>query len=185
MNKKIFCVLAIILIIVCGISLYKNINNNNKEETFRKELSKEEKQILLEYSYSNYAWGYQFHGKVLFNDGTIYSWNINGNYGDAKNNRENYDVNTAEGLKEFVLDNGTKEEKKVSKKELEKIENEISQLDDKIETEHAAYDAGDSIISAWKTNGEKIRLKISGDFEGQNTTDHAKTLIKIAEKYLK
>ena len=151
-------------------------NEDNQEE-----LSREDKKILLKNSYSNSAWGYVFNGKVLFNDGTIYSWNVRENFPGVSD----YDVNTADGLKEFILDKGTKEVTKVSTKELEEIEKEISELEDKIETKEAAVDAGSHTISAWKTNGEQIKLKISGDLEGKNNTDHAKALIKIAEKYLK
>ena len=164
-----------------------NLSNWNKPseilsstEDYKDELSKDNKKILIEKSYSNYAWSAQYNGMAIFNDGTIYSWNLTGNMKDL----ENYNVNSADGLKNYILENGKLENKKISAKDLEKIEEYINNIEDSIEIKYPGADQGTTTISAWNSNGKEIILSVKVDSVGENKTNNAQELLKIINRYL-
>ncbi len=138
------------------------------------------RKILIEKSYSNYAWGSQYNGKAIFSDGTIYSW-------DSKNesdNWRNYNLTSIDELTDFLFDYGILEDTKVSKEDLEKIEEYINDLEDEIDIKHPGADMGTTVISAIKSDGKKIDLKLKGDAEGENKTKNAQELLEIINNYL-
>lgn len=172
-TKKYIIIAVVVLLVVIGmIAIFKSIN-----KPYRKELDNKEKTILAEKSYSNSAWGFTYNGMAIFNDGTIYEWDFRGENGDYKANNSKEHAN-------WILENGSKIDKKVSKKELDEIEKNITNLEDNIELESNAYDAGSNSVSVWNKDNEKIVLKESGDYRGENKSENSKKLIKIINKYL-
>lgn len=169
-NKKmftIFIIIFLIIIIIMGYFIYKltmdkqasdneiikikdeidrlenkindiktnQYSDENDAVEYRDELSNENKKVLLTEFYSNFAWGYQSYGNVLFNDGTIYTWNTTN-----KQDTDDYDLTTANGFKDFVLEKGDLTDIKVSSQDLDKIEEYANNLVDSIETEHVRED---------------------------------------------
>jgi hypothetical protein len=175
-KKILFGILILVFVIVIvGILIIKN-NNNNISGSF---IFSNQPQIIAESSYKNYAWGFQFNGKAILSDGSIYKWNIS-------NNDYSTDIpSDIDKYTNWILENGTKSESKVSNDDLEKIQKYILELEDNIETTNTAMDAGSSSIKVWNENKEKIILKESGDFSGENTTSASQNLIALINKYLK
>ena len=176
-NKKrnLLIILLLIIVIIIGFFIYKFCDNKNYKDT----LNKENKRILVESSYSNYAWTAQFSGTVIFNDGTIYSWNSNN-----KKENGNYNINSTDGLKSYVLENGKKRLKRVTSKDIEKIENYINNLEDTIDIEYPGADQGTSRISVWNSDDQKITLSLKGDSVGENKSEIAQELLKLIDRYL-
>lgn len=173
-NRKIIFILLFIFIII----IIFFIINNNINKTYRAEITNIEKEILAEKAYKNYAWGFQYRGKAIFDDGYIYEWDINElNY--------RYEANTVDEQVKWILDNGTCINKKVTLKDLEKIEENINLLEDNIKIEGYGADMGANYIVVWNRNKEKIKLKESGDNIGENKSEEAQKLIRIIDKYLK
>ncbi len=172
-NKSVIFIFTIfVLIVVSIIIVFINMN-----KTYRNELSIDKKVILAEKSYINFAWGFNYSGMAIFNDGTIYEWNFVGN-------RKDYDVNNLKEYENWILQNGSKVDKKVTKKDLNRIKKNIKNLENNIESENTAYDAGSSSILVWNDNKEKIILKESGDNTGENKSNVSQELIKIIDNYL-
>lgn len=173
-NKKIIIISIIVLIIVAGaFILFKNMN-----KSYRNELSNSEKTILAEKSYMNFAWGFQYSGMAMFNDGTIYKWNFEGSNAD-------YKVNNSKEHGNWILENGSKVNRKVSETDLDEIEKNIANLENNIDRKNTAYDAGSNSISVWNDDNKEVILKESGDYTGENKSDSSQNLIKIINKYLK
>lgn len=173
-NKKIIFLSIIILII--AVVLVIILNNMNK--SYRKELSNSEKAILAEKAYMNFAWGFQYSGMAMFNDGSIYKWNFEGSNLD-------YKADTSEEHSKWILEHGSLISKKVTEDDLEEIEKNIDNVENNIEKKNTAYDAGSNYISIWNTDGKRITLKESGDYTGENKSTTSQKLISIIDKYLK
>jgi hypothetical protein len=164
---KILIVLGILIIGVFGYFFFgKNKINPNAE-------------LLIINSYSNYAWGFQFHGTAIFDDGSILTWN---NVKES-NSKIEYDIGTTEGLKQYILNEGKLKIRKVSNNKLEKIKENIEKLEDKIEIEMPGADQGTTSIYVINANNEKITLKYMGDWNGENQTVESKEILEIVEKY--
>ena len=166
--------IAIITLISAVVLLNKNNFNNgtNNLLAYREELKNEEKHIIAEKSYSNAAWGISYYGTAIFNDGTIYKFDIN-------------DFKSGDGvpMEQLIAKYGNKQSIKVTDGDLKQIENNIITLEDKIESKNTAMDAGSNYIAVYK-NGKKITLQEKGDYTGDNKTKEAKTIKKIITKYL-
>jgi len=168
-KKKLILIVGLIVMIV-GILFYvlfeKNEINTNA-------------QILIVNSYSNYAWGFQFHGTAICDDGSILTWN---NVKES-NLKMEYDIGTTEGLKQYILNEGKLKIRKVSNNDLEKLKEQISKLEDKIELTYPGADQGTTSIYVINTNNDKIILKCTGDCIGENQTLESKEILRIVEKY--
>lgn len=172
MKKKFIIIIAILVIVAISIVIVFNIKGGAKKD-YKEPLEDSEKILLAEKSYRNYAWGFVYTGSAIFNDGTIYEWDIN--------DKTNFELDE---IKEWILTNGKKSNKKVTSQDLNKIEKNLETLKDDIETENVAFDAGSSFTSVYK-DGKEITLLESGDYEGKNETKESKELIKVIDKYLK
>ena len=125
MKKMVLIIIGILLVLGLVIGVYLVFNHSNDGlygHTPRaihsgKKMNISRDDTLVVYHYSNYAWSAQYNGMAIVNDGTIYSWNLTGNI----KNLGNYNVNSADGLKNYILENGKLENKKISAKDLEKI----------------------------------------------------------------
>lgn len=171
-NKKI--IIVPFVIVITGIFIL--FNNMNK--SYLTELSNDEKRIVAENAYMNFAWGFQYSGMAMFNDGTIYKWNFEGSNAD-------YKVNSTEEHAQWILEHGTRVSKKVTEDDLKVIEQNINNLYGSINSKNTAYDAGSNYITVWDSNNKQIILKESGDYTGENKSNTSQKLISIINKYLK
>jgi len=165
--KIIILLLGILIIGVFGYFFFgKNEINPNAE-------------LLVVSSYSNYAWGFQFYGTAIFDDGSILTWN---NEKDSKS-KVKYNLETNEGLKEYILNEGKLKSIKVSNNKLEKMKENIEKLEDKIEIEMPGADQGTTSIYVINPDNDKITLKYTGDWNGENQTVESKEILKIVERF--
>lgn len=163
---------ATLILITIFLIIYNDMNPPAKSTT-------KASNLLVVSSYSNHAWSYTFSGTAIFSDGSIYTWKEN-NYSNVKN----YNLETPEGLKQYILKNGKLGSKEVSDNDLTKIESYINKIKNEIVLNHPGADFGTSIISIYNNNGEKINIKYSGDTVGINQTYEAQELLKLLENYL-
>jgi hypothetical protein len=181
MKKKVLISIVVIIIIVI-IGLFICFINNSK--TYREDNPNNE--ILASIIKSNYAWGVTFSGSAIFNDGTIYSWNFDGsNMNEFKEYVGNNNIDTQDGLKNFVLNKASKQSKKVSNEDLEKIEKNINNLTDKdtkFDVNCHGADRGDTSIYVYKNN-EQLRLSRRGDCDGQTNSSSGSKILSIINKY--
>ena len=88
-SRKIIIVVLIILIVLIIFLIYKkNVENNDSDSS-----------LLAVSSYSNYGFYDDFKGTAIFNNGSIYTWNMN----KFRSSDTKYDLNSIDGLKKFVL----------------------------------------------------------------------------------
>lgn len=133
----------------------------------------QEKHILIEKSYSNYAWGHVYEGTFICTDGTIYKF-------DYSNSKSMDKIN-----EEYMLKHSKKTHKKISKNDMKILYENAVNLKDKIKRKNVAMDAGSHSISVWVPNkNKKIYIKESGDFKGTNNTKESKVIRFILKKYL-
>lgn len=136
--------------------------------------------ILIEDSYQNFAWGFQYNGVAICADGSIYSFDMESKV---------YPQRPPENLKEYseyILKNARLENARVSDKDLGKMLNYIPQIDPKRQTEpkSGGNDMGlHSIVIYDYVNDSKISLKTKGDWSSKNTSLHAIGLVRLTEKY--
>lgn len=156
-NKKKVTIIIIVALVIAIIGIL--IITKPKEE---KEY--QAPAFLIVKSYSNYAWSTVFNGIAIFEDGTIYSWDYeeitDGNYNDYIGNN---DISTQSGIKDFILNKGTKKTEKVSDDDLNELKKYINNLNDE--------------------EDKKYTLSINGDCEGQSKTKNAKKILDIINKY--
>lgn len=165
------CIIAVILVLV----IHKfNINGIAQNE----DVAVDELKVIAISSFSNYAWSAQYRGMAIFNDGSIYSWDET-----DKETMGKYKLGTADGVQEFILNEGYKNLAKVLKNDLVKIKELINQVENNIELNHVGADMGTTTISVINENNEEIKLKASGDSMGENKTEKAKELLEILDKY--
>ena len=150
----------------------KNIKNNDSHSS-----------LLAVSSYSNYGFYDDFKGTAIFNNGSIYTWDMK----DFRTSDTKYDLNSQDGLKKFILNYGSRRLKNVSKKDL----NQINTLTNNLTNEEVAYnqkcmgaDMGMYAIKVYNKNKESYILKESGNCEGNSKSNNAKKLIVLIEKYL-
>lgn len=152
--KKLYWILIVVaLISIFGVTFF--LTNLKEDEMAEMSYSKED--IIAEMSYTNYAWVYSYYGKLIYGDGSIYS------FSDSHKNKE---------LIGNVSESDLKEMKKYSKA-----------IDDKkIVGSSSACDMGAWCIYVWNDK-KKILLKETGDWDRENKNPNAKKLINIIEKY--
>ena len=166
-NKRLIIILVVAFLIIATISIYSLFAKKN-----------ENAKLLVVKTYSNYAWGFQFNGKAIFDNGSIYTWNESDN-----STTKDYEIETIEGLKEYILNEADLKYKKVSKKDLKQIKEYINKIEDSIKPENAGADMGTATIFIIDENDNKIILKRTGDSVGENKKEEAQELLKIIEKY--
>lgn len=180
MKKKLLLVITFILIVITLIALYSQSNQTPPLAQYRPELDIVDKKILAEKSYSNFAWGVQYTTSIIFDDGTIFTWNFSGSLNDYPF----FTNDSKEYRKNYILENGTKESKKVPITDLEFMENFIESLEDSIKIKYPGTDQGTSCTSVWNSNGTEIKLRLSGDAEGKNKEKNAKKILEIIDNYI-
>ena len=171
-SRKIIIVVLIILIVLIIFLIYKkNVKNNDSDSS-----------LLAVSSYSNYGFYDDFKGTAIFNNGSIYTWNMN----KFRSSDTKYDLNSIDGLKKFVLNYGRKV-KNVSKKDLEQINiftNNLTNEEVAYDKECRGADMGMEAIKVYNKSKDVFILKESGNCEGNSKSKNAKKLIVLIEKYL-
>jgi len=168
MKKRLLIIMLIILVAVvvaiCWIVSTKNKNISNLR-------------VIVEKSYINYAWGFQYKGEAILNDGTIVKCN-------------KYDLNSlSDDIKEqsnWIINNSDIKIEKVSNKDLKKLNQYISEIKDEFEYEGSqGADMGANCVKIYNYE-EKTILKLSeqGDNVGKNNSEEAKRCLDLIEKYL-
>ena len=120
--------------------------------------------VLIEYSFSNYAWGATYYGKVILNSGDIYLFDC----GDDKD--------------KTVGDCLVKKVGSVEEADLFKIKSSGDVLQKETSTKNTADDFGELLI-AYKNGEQNIILNGKGDNRIKNDTKEAKEVLKVLKKY--
>ena len=167
----ILCILVIVIIIMCfnndrtdrlgnmdiELPVYNSVNPTTNYIT-----SNHNK--LIEYSYSNYAWSYDYYGEVVMENGDIFTFNCN----DKKEyNPKNCLIRKIDTI---------------SKDDLEKIKSYKENIIEKYDTKNIANDYGEVTISMVK-NDIEIVLIGKGDNIITNSSKDIKKMLKLLKKY--
>lgn len=137
--------------------------------------------VILENSYINYAWVFQYNGKVICDSGNIYSF--------SKSDRAAYVSASTdlETLNNYILSGDTKFVGRVNDKDLKTIKEYAKTIDNNYtEASSGGNDMGANVISIWDYDkNEKTLLKETGDWNKENTSENVKKLNELIEKYMK
>lgn len=168
--KKRIIIDTIILVIIVGlcIAVIIYLNNKNKIE--------ESDEVIIESSYSNYAWGFQYSGILICKDGTMYKFNIS----DESIN----DLNLEDKYK-FILENSEKKYKKVKNNDIYDIIEYSKNIDYSNYSEYDSdmLDSGvDSIYVI--SEGKRNEIYSFGDLNMSSNDENAKKILEIIDKYI-
>lgn len=137
--------------------------------------------VILESSYINYAWGFQYNGKVICDSGNIYSF--------SKSDKAAYASASTdlETLNNYILSGDTKFVGRVNDKDLKTMKEYAKTIDNNYtEAASGGNDMGANVISIWDYDkNEKTLLKETGDWNKENTSKNAEKLNELIEKYMK
>lgn len=137
--------------------------------------------IFLESSYINYAWVFQYNGKVICDSGNIYSF--------SKSDRAAYVSASTdlETLNNYILSGDTKFVGRVNDKDLKTMKEYAKTIDNNYtEASSGGNDMGANVISIWDYDkNEKTLLKETGDWNKENTSENSEKLNELIEKYMK
>ena len=177
-NSKKILILILILSIIAGLFVFKFYSKSTTSDAYQNELSNDQKRILVEDAYQNFAWGWNYHGAAIFNDGCIYTWN-NHDVESSHPGKKNDDVS------KWILTYGTKHELKVSSDDLAKIESSMKTLSDTltpIADSIPMNDAGSNYLQVWNEN-TTFTLIQTGDISKENTTPESQAIRSIVKTY--
>lgn len=162
-------IIIIAIIAIVSLWIYKKSNIVNGIDISNK-------RVLIEKSYQNYAWGYQYSGTVICEDGSIYSFKF------EKPSDTKYDKKTK--ASKDILEHITESKGTVNKDDLKQLKEQLSTITNDVTEKHAAYDAGQTSIKYYHYDtNEIITLKSSGDYERQNNSQNLDNVLKILKKY--
>lgn len=167
--KRIINGIVLFIMIIGGVALFTNsvdalnlFGHTPKHIKSGKAMELSYDDVLISYSFSNYAWSQVDYGELVFNDGKRYLYNC-----------------TFKGDKECVY----KAKGTIKSKDLNNIKKYGKTLDNKsIKMENTANDAGENSIKYYK-NGDAIYLKGRGDNKIDNNSTESKKILKILKKY--
>lgn len=173
MKKMYWIFVAVAVVIVIGVFVAIKVNSGQ---------NKTDGNIILESSYINYAWGFQYNGTVICDNGNMYSF--------KKMDRKEYE-NVCENLNDlqnYILSGDAEFVNKVTNQDLKQMKTYMESINDAEYTEVASggNDMGAQIIYLWKQDkNERILLRETGDWNRENTNENTKALIELVEKYIK
>ena len=172
-NKEKLTIIIIVTLIIAIIGLLILSMHNDKKNNKTKDLLAI-KMYLLD------GWGQDYYGTAIFDDGTIYMWNyiekIDGSFDEYIE-----DTSTKSGMKKFILDNGIKKIRKVSKKDLNELKKYINNLtaEDVDYPQTFCDDCGEESILVYKDNKEYILSIANTDYTmGESKTENVQTTEK-------
>jgi len=168
MKKRLIIILLIILV-VAVIAVGLIISRKNKDIRGLR--------VIAEKSYINYAWGVQYKGEAILNDGTIVKWSNYDSYPSPQNMIEKSN---------WIINNSDIKIEKVSNKDLKELNQYISKIQDEFEYEGSqGADMGVSSVKIYNYEKETIlKLSETGDWVGKNNSEEAKRCLDLIEKYL-
>ncbi len=186
MKKKILIGIIVLLVVaLIGVGVWfllskpeKSEPNNNNQSDSQSVTQQNQTKILVEYSYINYAWGFQYKGMAFLRDGSILTW-------DSKNIKDAYKTYSTMDHEQWVLTYGTPSYQKLTDIELKTIEDNIATLEDTVTpATYTANDMGSYYINVWNMAGEKMLIMEGGDTTRENPTLNAKNIKEIIAKYV-
>ncbi len=136
--------------------------------------------ILVEYSYSNYAWAKTYKGCVIFDDGSIYEFDIDFPIPDE------YNFDDTDSFSNYILKYGKKKKTKLLNGDLENLKENVEKYalsNDSFDIDYIGCDMGDTVIKVYYNN-EKFLISTSGDANGKSTSDEGEYIYLKAAKYL-
>lgn len=136
--------------------------------------------------YDNHAWDSSMSGTAIFDDGTLYTWNYNESQDGAFNDYiKDYDINTLDGLKEFILDKGSRSDVIIPNSKLDYLKTGISHLEDDIDYIYSCpgADMGQHTLSINK-NGNLVAIGQYGDCVGYSTSQSVVYLISTIGDFI-
>ena len=168
--KKRIIIYTIILVIIVGLCMAVIIylNNKNKIEEFD--------EVIIESSYSNYAWGFLYSGILICKDGTMYKFNISDKSINNLNLEDKY---------KFILENSEKKYEKVKNNDIYDIIEYSKNID---YSNYSEYDSGmrdygvDSIYVI--SEGKRNEIYSFGDLNMSSNDENAKKILEIIDKYI-
>lgn len=171
-----------ILLLFTLVILLTSCSNNNASST-----ENIINNVLIEKTFINFAWGFQYHGTIILENGDIYSINVNEKDHYNKIFKLTEDEEILFNTNELLLNSKVDKKGSVKKKDLEKIKNEMKLLEETYtEPFVTAYDSGGYTTNVFDYSKNKIiLLEETGDWEKKNTSESAKKIIEIVNKYIK
>jgi hypothetical protein len=157
----------ILLLVLLSTGCKKNYVISTKQE------------ILFQYDYLNYAWGYQHNGFIIDNEGNVLTYNNPENWNFPDNNLSLSEEQVNENINKCVRSG-----KKISKAELQKYVNYIKNISSSKVTalKNVAADAGSREFICYQFSessksykGSLIRME--GDFTCENLNFFSKKVI--------
>ena len=173
--------IAIIVIVLCVLvfaGLYFGPNLLKKDKPVP-----ENKDLISISSYFNGAGTVKFSGSALFSDGSIYTWNFSGD----EFTKGGYNLNTLEGVTNYILDRADESKNVVSESDLNTIKEYINNLtEEELEFKEDCRDTynGTNTIEIVKDK-EIIAISETGDCNGSASSENAQELITILNKIFK
>ena len=175
-NRKItICILAVIIIVaIIVVSLWRYINRNSNTVNGNDISSKN---ILIEYSYQNYAWEYKYSGTIICEDGSIYTFKFE----NPESNEANDTIEkTSENILKHIIENkGT-----MNKSDLRQLKKELLTINDDTTSKPVANDMRQASIEYYNYDtNEIITLRSTGDIDIQNNSQNIENVFEILQKY--
>ncbi len=136
--------------------------------------------ILVEYSYSNYAWSKTYKGCVIFDDGSLYEFDIDFPIPDE------YNIDDTDSFSNYILKYGKKKKTKLLNGDLENLKENVEKYalsGDSFNIDYIGSDIGNTVIKVYYNN-EKFLISTSGDANGKSTSDEGEYIFLKAAKYL-
>lgn len=173
--RKIFLLFTLVILLT-------SCSNNNASST-----ENIINNVLIEKTFINFASGFQYYGTIILENGDIYSVDVNKQEHYNKIFTLTEDEEMLLNKNELLLNSKIKKNGSVKKKDLEKIKDEMNVLEETYtEPFGTAYDSGAFVMNVFDYNNKKIiLLEQTGDWEKKNTSESAKKIIEIVNKYIK
>ena len=176
MKKRIIFVLFIIIVLIVSLGIYIKTNQNKESEDHQRNT------LIVVNLYYNNAWTRICGGSAIFNDGSIYTWNLKGEQANFDSNQ----LNNRKEMEQYILKNAQKEENSISKEDLKKLKNYIKKLSSDEETitlTCIGNDMGSGYYIVWKDDKTSKILSINGDCYGSLDNQYAEKIENISNKY--
>lgn len=168
-KTKIIITCVIIFIGVLIFAIYKLIENNKLNS-----LPKEN--ILIEQYVTWYSVSDGYAGKVIYNDGSVYTFSF-----DKSSDLANLSL---EERSAKIREVGAKVDVKVSEEDLLKIRKYINTLEDRFTTNLDRRDYQTVGVAGYKYSTNKcIKIVQTGEMEGKNKTPKTDEIIEVLNKY--
>ena len=161
-----------------------NEDNTNTSDENPTDDTENEKDILLIYRRSNYAWGCEDRGYIIDTNGNLYEYNFSNEAVIGPSKADKDDPNSYENKAKEIIDNntGTPFMDKETVEKIQKLGKNVCP-DDEFDSKHEMCDYGQETIYFYNPDTkELIMCESEGDVR---KTPHNKDAQKIADLYYK